>query len=328
MPSQWCQTKHSCPYAFPAHAPAALTVFILWLCICLSCILMANAKAVLLLLCTLFASCLLLDSHPFSFGSAVLISHFKQKSLSAPKHGPTAAEDAPGAISSLQCPPQLHSLSMHGMQIISSAALCCRMKGMGVFELDLLDNIRSTQIWFHARLLSVLLILVCWYAYYYIWESLKVGNLKFTHLAAFQYEDSLPYNNKRNLWMLFIFSFQAVWLPICSPSLQVGKKKAASRRQTGTGMLLRFIAWWTGLIRGHSGKADSRKGGGSDMAFCFDFLRLLICEWVGWNPDSDVRSREETTRCTIPGYQLRSVTREPPLAPHLCSVTMVTPPNC
>lgn len=48
-------------------------------------------------------------------------------------------------------PPSL-LLSMHGIQIISRASLCCCMEGMGVFELDLLDNIRSTQISFHAML--------------------------------------------------------------------------------------------------------------------------------------------------------------------------------
>lgn len=41
---------------------------------------------------------------------------------------------------------------MHGIQIISRASLCCCMEGMRVFELDLLDNIRSTHISFHANL--------------------------------------------------------------------------------------------------------------------------------------------------------------------------------
>ena len=34
----------------------------------------------------------------------------------------------------------------------------------------------------------------------------------------------------------------------------------------------------------------------SDLGFCFDFRRLLISVWVGWNPAADVRSRAETTR--------------------------------
>ncbi len=68
-----------------------------------------------------------------------------------PKHCLKAAKDAPAAFNSLVVPPCL-SLSMHGIQIISRASLCCCMEGMGVFELDLLDNIRSTQISFHARL--------------------------------------------------------------------------------------------------------------------------------------------------------------------------------
>lgn len=48
-------------------------------------------------------------------------------------------------------PPML-LLSMHGIQIISRASLCCCLEWMRVFELDLLDNIRSTQISFHAML--------------------------------------------------------------------------------------------------------------------------------------------------------------------------------
>lgn len=44
---------------------------------------------------------------------------------------------------------------MHGIQIISSASLCCCTEGMGVFELDPLDNILSTQISIHATLFHV-----------------------------------------------------------------------------------------------------------------------------------------------------------------------------
>ena len=128
--------------------------FIVW--IQLPCIMTTMSSVFLSLLCTLFASWLLLDSHPFSFWSASLISHFKQKSPPTsphpPKHCLTAAEDAPAAFDSLVAPPTSLSLSMHGIQIISRASLCCCMEGMGVFELDLLDNIRSTQISFHARL--------------------------------------------------------------------------------------------------------------------------------------------------------------------------------
>ena len=53
-------------------------------------------------------------------------------------------------------------------------------------------------------------------------------------------------------------------------------------------------------------------GEGSDTGSCFDFLRLLICKWVGWNPASDVTSRGETTRYMVTGYHLHSVTRDPP----------------
>lgn len=65
----------------------------------------------------------------------------------------------------------------------------------------------------------------------------------------------------------------------------------------------------------------------SDTAFCFDFLRLLICKCVGWNPGSDSTSREETTRYTVTGYHLHSVTRDPPCH-KLSAVVTLTSPNC
>lgn len=77
--------------------------------------------------------------------SAFVISHFKQKSLSPPKTLSNRELDTAVVVS-----PSL-SLSPHGIQIIGRASLCCCMEGMGVFELDLLDNIGSAHTPFHAR---------------------------------------------------------------------------------------------------------------------------------------------------------------------------------
>lgn len=65
-----------------------------------------------------------------------------------------AAEDARAAFNSLVDSVSL-SLSLHGIQIISRASLCCCTEGMGVFELDPADNILSTQISIHATLFHV-----------------------------------------------------------------------------------------------------------------------------------------------------------------------------
>lgn len=86
-----------------------------------------------------------MDSHPLSFWSAVPYLPLQTKVTLPPKHCLTAAKDAPAAFNSLVASPSL-SLAVHRIQIIIRASLCCCMKGMGVFELDLLDNIRSTQI--------------------------------------------------------------------------------------------------------------------------------------------------------------------------------------
>lgn len=90
--------------------------------------------------------------HAFSFSSGFLIFFFPPPT---PKHCLTATDVAPAAFNSLVASLLPFPLSMHGIQIISRASLCCCMEGMGVFELDLLDNIRSTQISFHARFFHV-----------------------------------------------------------------------------------------------------------------------------------------------------------------------------
>lgn len=89
-------------------------------------------------------------SHPPCFWCAFLISHFKQKVTLFLKTHLTAAKDAPAVFNSLRASPSL-SLSVHRIQIISRASLCCCMEGIGVFDLDLLDNIGSALISFHAR---------------------------------------------------------------------------------------------------------------------------------------------------------------------------------
>lgn len=114
----------------------------------LPCIMMAMQK----LFCHCFAR-YLLHGYIAGLSSPFLPIFFSYHPLQTKvtlqtKHCLTAAKDAP--FDSLWAP--THSLSMHGIQIISSASLCCWMEGMGVFELDLLDNMRSTQISFHARL--------------------------------------------------------------------------------------------------------------------------------------------------------------------------------
>ncbi len=82
--------------------------------------------------------------------SFFLISHFKQAYPSLKEN--TNSRQRCSLCLRLTCSPPTFSLSMHGIEIISRASLCCCMEGMGVFEQDLLDNIRSTQISFHARL--------------------------------------------------------------------------------------------------------------------------------------------------------------------------------
>lgn len=112
--------------------------------------------------------------------------------------------------------------------------------------------------------------------------------------------------------VIYVISFsssQAVCLPICLLRLFTGRRtgKAESRPpQTAQRCCCFFIAWWTGLIGGHSGKAGRLIWVWSDLGFSFDFLRLLIFEWVGWNPSADVKSREETTRH---GYRLSYLLR-------------------
>lgn len=116
---------------------------------------------------------------------------------------------------------------------------------------------------------------------------------------------------------------------VCWDSLleeELGKQKADSCRQTAQWCCC--FLWHDGLalsVAILAKLADWR--GRSDLGFCFDFLRLLISEWVGWNPAADVTSREETTRY---GYRLSSLLRHarPTLAPTLASVVMVTSPNC
>lgn len=99
-------------------------------------------------------------------------------------------------------------------------------------------------------------------------------------------------------------------LPSGLPSPLFAETLYSVGKQTDSSvMLLLFMAWWTGLIGGHSGKADRLKGEIRSGFFCFDFLRRLISEWVGWNPAADVKSREETTRY---GYRLSSVLRHAP----------------
>lgn len=90
-------------------------------------------------------------------------------------------------------------------------------------------------------------------------------------------------------------------------------------------MVLLFMAWWTGLIGGHSGKADSLTGE-IWSGFLFWSPQTFISEWVGWNPAADVASRGETTRY---GYRLSFQLRhaQTTLAATLASVVMVTSPN-
>ncbi len=128
-----------------------------------------------------------------------------------------------------------------------------------------------------------------------------------------------------------VFSFSgshAVCLPICLLRLFTGRqtgKAESSCRQTAQWCCC--FLWHDGLalsVAILAKLADWR--GRSDLGFCFDFLRLLISKWVGWNPAADVTSREQTTRY---GYRLSSLLRhaQPTLAPTLSSVVMVTYPK-
>lgn len=194
---------------------------------------------------------------------------------------------------------------MHGIQIISRASLCCCMEGMGVFELDLLDNIRSTQISFHASLFHAdravhtgMLIRLLLFLRKFEWTNLKLTNFSVSLLNISFI--SFPYNK----WWMNIYSFLLYRPPglLCllfSETLYWKRNLKSRLLQTDSSLLLLLFMTWLAGRR-------------SDLTFCFDFLRLLICEWVGCNPATDVMSRDETSRYMVRGYQARSVTRDPP----------------
>lgn len=97
----------------------------------------------------------------------------------------------------------------------------------------------------------------------------------------------------------FIF----LWHPSCLPlhlfvatllEEELGKKKADSCRQTTQSCLLLFIAWWTGLIVGHSGEADRLK---EEIRFSFLFWfpqtsYLRVC-WVESRLRLNVQRRDD-----------------------------------
>lgn len=218
-------------------------------------------------------------------------------------------------LDSLEAPPPPSlSLSMHGIQIISRASLCCCMEGMGVFELDLLDNTRSAQISFHARLFHAERVLILGL------RKVGEGNLKpidfnVSHLCK---RVALRSGNKINLWMSIFFSVSSsivaslpIWL--LRPFTGRGTGRAESRlQQTGSsGMLLLFMTWWTGLIGGHSGKADRLEGGDQIWVFVLisaDFLSLS--ELGGIQPQ--MLGPEQRRHAMVTGYRLRSDSRDSP----------------
>lgn len=213
-------------------------------------------------LCTLFVSCLLPDSPAPLFLIACFISHFKQKSISPPKQHLKAAERC---FCRSYFPPSL-LLSMHGIQIISRASLCCCMEGMGVFDFGFPDNIRIGRIARHVRVFR------CCSG----WE---------------QYFARETFICRRD-YVLYIFHFEF--------SNRWGKTSAVWC--CCYGVMDRSYQWTILRLR-------------SDRAFCFDFLRVTICEGLGWNPASDVTPSGETTRyvCRL---SCHSVTRDPSWHPH------------
>lgn len=111
--------------------------------------------SVLPALCTLFSAWELFTVLPFFL--LICLSYLPSKTATRPlwkKHCLTAAKDAPAAFNLLRASRSL-SLSVHEIQIISRASLCCCTERMRVFDLDLLDNIWRAQIYFHARLFHV-----------------------------------------------------------------------------------------------------------------------------------------------------------------------------
>lgn len=195
------------------------------------------------------ASWLVLDSHPL-----VCLLWLCYRPLQ------TLSKDA--------SPPSFLSLSMHGIQIISGASLCCCMEEMGVFELDLLDNIRSTQISFHARLLHAERVahagMLTWLLLLFLKKSLR---------------------NKLHTNVMLSPS-QAPCTPICSLTLLTGRGtgREAERRppQTDRSEMLFFMAWWTGLYRSAILAKLTVWRGRSDiwLLFWFPQTAYLRASWV------------------------------------------------
>lgn len=125
---------------------------------------------------------------------------------------------------------------------------------------------------------------------------------------------------------MYVFSFYA---PMCY-YLRVNalywmkhsgrRNKAPADRQDRD--VVAFYGLMDGPYRWLFSQSWQTKGGGSDLRFCFVFIRRLIYEWVGWNPAVDVMSRKEVTRNAVAGYHRFSVTHDPPWQ------RLVATPNC
>lgn len=110
-------------------------------------------------------------------------------------------------------------------------------------------------------MLTELLILGCWYGYYYFWESLRGKLNNFSVLLR----KACNVMTKRMCECSSCFRY--LRLPSCLHSHLFAETRywrtnwESRPLQTDSSlMLLLFMAWWTGLIGGHSGKADGVKG--------------------------------------------------------------------
>lgn len=185
----------------------------------------------------------------------------KSQSQTLKKHL-TATDDAPAVCNSLRLSPTL-SLSVHRIQIISHASLCYCTKGMRVFELDLLDNIRSTQICFpgclfHADRVDPIGTLVL--PLYLFGGSYRIrqDNQLFRKLHA-------KINECFSFSVLMFLCSQVDCVLLCLLKLHSLRSRNAlqslpTRQTAHRCFCLSRYAWWTGLICRPSGKADRLKG--------------------------------------------------------------------
>lgn len=210
-----------------------------------------------------------------------------------------------------------HLPSTHGIKIISRASLCCCMEGMGVFELDLLDNIRSTQISFHARLFHAARTahsgMLIWLLLF--WESLR-GKPQTHQLQSvtLKYKGNSQSDNRIILWLWFMFSFSQAAKLSAFPSVCWDP---FTGRGTGKADFCRQTAHWCCCFLWHDGLALSvailakllKREIRSGFLFWFPQTSYLWVSWVESSCRRQVQRRDDTLWLQV---IISTYSRDPP----------------